>query len=66
MATFTPQKTPIIPVATRLKWVLKLEDPLKPIKNEDELQEIIIEHLRYFINNPKVIKSACKISEKIN
>lgn len=37
---------------------------LKPIKNENELQEIIINHLRYFINNPEVVKSVCKISEK--
>ncbi len=39
---------------------------LKPIKNDLELQEIIIKHLRYFINNPEVVKSACKISERIN
>ena len=38
---------------------------LKPVKNSEELEQILLDHLRYFLNKPEIIMSVCKISEKI-
>jgi transposase len=57
---YSPNLNAIEPLWKMLKDRMPL---LKRIDSEDQLQEIIIGHLRYFINNPEDVKSICRISE---
>jgi transposase len=67
ISIYLPPYSPNLNAIEPLWKVLKGRLPImKPINNYVELQDLISEHIRQLIDKPEDIKSACKISDKIN
>ena len=60
---YSPNLNAIEPLWKVLKDKLQI---IRPISNNGELQDLICEHLKYFIEQPEEVKHVCKISDKIN
>jgi len=59
---YLPPYSPELNVIERLWRVLKEKlQVLWAIENNQQLQDLLLDHLKYFMENPQEVKSICKI-----